>query len=61
RPTGSVSSRRNIDLYGANPAPSAQGMGKCQNLGLTTRGLRRVTLAGGEHLVARVTEPVEIH
>ncbi|MDR0668998.1 MAG: hypothetical protein LBF95_02855 [Treponema sp.] len=29
--------------------------------GLTTRGLRRVTLAGGEHLVARVTEPVEIH
>jgi clan AA aspartic protease len=33
----------------------------CRKLGLSIKGLRRVTLAGGEHLVARITEPVEIH
>ncbi|MDR3147209.1 MAG: aspartyl protease family protein [Treponema sp.] len=33
----------------------------CEKLGLSIRGLRRITLAGGEHAVVRVTEPVEIH
>jgi clan AA aspartic protease len=33
----------------------------CQKLGLSIRGLKRVTLAGGGHLVAKVTEPVEVH
>jgi clan AA aspartic protease len=32
-----------------------------QRLGLTIKGLRGVTLAGGEHLVGRITEAVEIH
>jgi clan AA aspartic protease len=33
----------------------------CKKLGLSIEGLRRVTLAGGEKLVARVTEAIEIH
>ncbi|MDR3336810.1 MAG: clan AA aspartic protease [Treponema sp.] len=32
-----------------------------QKLGLTTKGLRRATLADGESEVYKVTEPVEIH
>jgi clan AA aspartic protease len=32
-----------------------------QKLGLGIKGLRGVTLAGGERLIARLTEPVEIH
>jgi clan AA aspartic protease len=32
-----------------------------RKLGLSVKGLRGVTLAGGERLVARITEPVEIH
>ncbi|MDR1655542.1 MAG: retroviral-like aspartic protease family protein [Treponema sp.] len=37
------------------------GEDTCRKLGLTVKGLRTVTLAGGEKLVARITEPVEIH
>jgi clan AA aspartic protease len=33
----------------------------CKKLGLSIEGLRSVTLAGGERLVARVTEAVEVH
>ncbi|MDR1179160.1 MAG: aspartyl protease family protein [Spirochaetales bacterium] len=33
----------------------------CKKLGLSVKGLRSVTLAGGEKLVARLTEPVEVH
>jgi clan AA aspartic protease len=33
----------------------------CQKLGLSIKGLRGVTLAGGEHVVGKITEPVEIH
>jgi predicted aspartyl protease len=32
-----------------------------KKLGLSIRGLRRTTLANGEHAVCQITEPVEIH
>jgi clan AA aspartic protease len=33
----------------------------CKKLGLAVKGSRSVTLAGGKRLVAKLTEPVEIH
>ncbi|MDR0732134.1 MAG: retroviral-like aspartic protease family protein [Treponema sp.] len=37
------------------------GEGLRRKLGLSIKGLRGLTLADGEHVTGRITEPVEIH